>query len=99
MSTTSTSHGQLPTGWSLDGSSGSCYQNCNFTAEAEQFSQYLANTYGYDTGGLGEVVRDSPNDKFFARVDFNLGSQNSLTLRYNYIDGSNYIIGQSNDQL
>jgi outer membrane receptor protein involved in Fe transport len=85
-----------PTGYSLDGTGGSCYQGCQFTQEAAQFRQHLIDNYGYDPGGLGQVTSETPNDKIFVRVDFNLNPSNNLTLRHNYIDASNYIIRPSN---
>ncbi len=85
-----------PTGWSLDGSGGTCYQNCGFTAQAEQLRQYMISTYQYDPGGTEQVTRETPNDKIFVRFDLNLNASNNLTLRHNYIDASNYIIRPSN---
>ncbi|HSO22531.1 MAG TPA: carboxypeptidase regulatory-like domain-containing protein, partial [Chondromyces sp.] len=85
-----------PTGYSLDGTGGTCYQGCQFTEEAAQFRQHLIDNYGYDPGGLGQVTSETPNDKFFVRFDFNLNPSNNLVLRHNYIDASNFIIRPSN---
>ncbi len=85
-----------PTGWSLDGSGGACYQNCGFTAQAEQLREFMIDAYGYDPGGTEQVTRETPNDKIFVRFDLNLNASNNLTLRHNYIDASNYIIRPSN---
>lgn len=87
-----------PTGYSLDGSGGLCYQNCEFSDEAAQLRQFMIDTYSYDPGGLGQVTSETPNDKFFVRFDFNLNASNNLTLRHNYIDASNFIIRPSNSR-
>jgi hypothetical protein len=80
-----------PTGWSLDGSGGQAWQGGNFVNEAEEFRQFTQNTYGYDPGGLGQVTRETPNDKIFARIDWTINPSNTLMARYNYVDGSNII--------
>jgi hypothetical protein len=81
-----------PTGYSMDGSGGVCYLDCEYTDEAAEFRNYVIDTYGYDPGGLGQVTVEKPNDKFFVRFDFNLNASNNLTLRHNYIDASKYVI-------
>jgi hypothetical protein len=80
-----------PTGWSLDGSSGQCWQDCDFTDEAEQFRQFTQTTYGYDPGSLGQASSNRPADRFFLRFDFNLDQSNTITARYNFMDASNVI--------
>ncbi|UOR03973.1 TonB-dependent receptor [Hymenobacter aerilatus] len=42
--------------------------------------------YGYDAGATGEINRRTQSNKIFARLDFNLSENNTLTLRHNYID-------------
>jgi hypothetical protein len=47
-----------------------------------------ANTaqYGnYDVGGYGNFNRRTQSNKIFARLDFNLSENNTLTLRHNYV--------------
>ena len=47
-----------------------------------------ANTdlYGrYDVGSYGEFNRRTQSNKIFARLDFNLSENNTLTLRHNYV--------------
>ncbi|MGD9253634.1 MAG: TonB-dependent receptor, partial [Holophagae bacterium] len=85
-----------PTGFSLDGSSGQAWQGGEYTAEAEEFRQYTIATYGYDPGGLGEVTRERPSDKVFARVDWNINPSNTVYARHNFVDGSNIIIRPNN---
>jgi hypothetical protein len=82
-----------PTGWSLDGTTGECWQNCEFTEEAAELRQYMMDTYDYDPGELGEQTRSRPSDKIFLRFDWNLNQSHNFLLRYNYVDGANLING------
>jgi len=90
---TSWGHNTLdrPTGYSLDGVTGACWSNCNFVAETEELRQYTMDTYGFDPGGLGELTKETPSDKFFLRFDVNLDQSNTLIARYNYVDAGNII--------
>lgn len=56
-------------------------------AQAEEVRAYLQ-SLGYDPGGVDprDIERESLN--LFGRLDFNLGTNNRLTLRHNYIDGA-----------
>ena len=44
-------------------------------AEAQRFLDILQRRYSYNPGTLDEFIRDTKNDKVFARADFNLGQQ------------------------
>jgi hypothetical protein len=81
-----------PSGWSIDGASGQTFGgDAGVQAEAARFLSILSSRYGYDPGGTSEFVRDTPNDKFLAKLDFNLTDRHRLTLRHNYIKASNDI--------
>ena len=80
-----------PTGWSLDGTTGECWQNCDYADEAEEFRQYMIDTYDYDPGELGEQTRERPSDKIFLRFDWNLNQSHNFLLRYNYVDGAKIV--------
>ncbi|RLE17217.1 MAG: TonB-dependent receptor [Acidobacteria bacterium] len=77
-----------PTGWSIDGSTGEAFANGTLTEEAERFESIMAG-YGHDIGGFEEFTRNTDSDKFFARVDFNLGTSHNLTVRHNWVDADN----------
>ncbi len=77
-----------PSGWSLDGSSGQAFQGGSLVAEANLFRQTLIDRYGFDPGGLAEDILDDPSDKYFGRVDFNIGDSNTLTVRHNFVDAA-----------
>ncbi len=80
-----------PTGWSLDGVTGECWQNCDYTDEAAEFRQFLIDTYDYDPGGLSEQTRERPGENIILRFDWNLNQSNNFLLRYNYVDAANLI--------
>ncbi|MDX1745496.1 MAG: hypothetical protein R3324_06120, partial [Halobacteriales archaeon] len=77
-----------PSGVSADGSGG---QTFRAPAAAAEVRQILIDVYGYDPGGLGEFTELRENDKFFARLDWNVTDAHQLTLRHNYIDAANDI--------
>jgi hypothetical protein len=81
------------TGWSLDGSSGQCFANCDpfVQAQAVRFKEILQSNYGFDPGSLSELSRPTDSDRFFLRFDFNVGTQHQITARWNYVDAANLI--------
>ena len=76
-----------PTGFSVAGS------GVQFGQEAaiDRYLSILQNTYGYDVGAPAkdEFSRDTVNDKFFVRADFNVKDQHQLTIRHNFVDANN----------
>jgi len=82
-----------PSGWSLDGSGGRQFTSgsTSLVPQANLFRQTLMQRYGFDPGGLGEDTRDTPSDKFFGRLDFNISDSHQLTLRHNYVNAENDI--------
>jgi len=83
-----------PTGFSLDGASGQAFggsNNAAFQEAANTFRNSLIDRFGFDPGGFGENSRETPSDKYFARVDFNLAPSHQLTLRHNFVDADNDI--------
>lgn len=73
-----------PVGFSLDGSSGSLWNNN--LADVQTIINTLQNVYKYAPGGMGEVSKPNNSNKTFVRADFNLSSHNQLTTRVNYVD-------------
>jgi hypothetical protein len=82
---------KTPTGWSLDGTGGQAFANGDAIEEAQLFRDHLIQRYGFDPGGLGQNIRETPSDKFFGRLDFNLNPSHTLTLRHNYVKAENDI--------
>lgn len=56
------------------------------TTQAQQVADYLG-TMGYDAGGIEALNREQESTNLFGRLDFNLGQNNRLTVRHNYITG------------
>jgi hypothetical protein len=83
---------EVPTTYVIDDSGNSNdFGGANVSvADAQRFVDILKNTYGYDPGGFGEGYRkiNNDNDKLFFRLDYNISSKHRLTLRHNYINGT-----------
>jgi hypothetical protein len=78
-----------PSGYSASGTTGVAWGH---TADVQRILDIARNQYGYDAGGLDEFIRDTSNNKVFARTDFNLGTH-QLTVRHNYVDALNDLGG------
>ena len=60
--------------------------NSPVTAElAQQITNKLQNTYGYNVGEYGNYNIHANSNKIFGRLDFNLNDQTSIALRHNFI--------------
>jgi hypothetical protein len=89
-----------PDGTSADGTAGTNYVNAAQDAvcgnvpgcSAARLRQDLIDKYAYDPGGLGDIDKGTPSNLFFARFDFNAAANNNITLRHNYVKGSNDIV-------
>ncbi|MCB1032389.1 MAG: carboxypeptidase regulatory-like domain-containing protein [Acidobacteria bacterium] len=85
-----------PTGWSIDGNGGQQFGNGTLVDAANLFRQTLMDRYGFDPGSLSQDTLDTPSDKYFGRLDFNLSASHNLTLRHNFVDAGNDINNPSN---
>jgi hypothetical protein len=76
---------KTPAGWSADGSSGQKFIVPQ--ADLDRALSILKTKYGYDPslGGnpLGEFTRETPSNKYFVRLDFNLSDRHRLIVRNN----------------
>ena len=54
-------------------------------ATAQTIRDYTLATYGYDVGSYEGLNLKRENDKYFARLDWNITDKHQLTLRHNYI--------------
>ncbi len=52
---------------------------------AQAVSDTLRSRYNYDPGSYGELFNERRSDKFFVRVDFNLGQNHQLIVRDNLV--------------
>jgi hypothetical protein len=61
----------------------------------KKFVDILKNQYGYDPGSYNPFTDKTKNQKFFARLDWNLSDQHRVTFRYNYTKGADDNIPQT----
>ncbi|HEX3582627.1 MAG TPA: TonB-dependent receptor [Thermoanaerobaculia bacterium] len=54
----------------------------------QDVEDFVKSKYNIDLGGTGDISSKVNNNLLFGRFDFNLGSQNNLTLRHNYVYGT-----------
>ena len=52
---------------------------------AQQISNKLQNSYGYNVGGYGDYNIHANSNKVFARLDWNVNDKTSIALRHNFI--------------
>lgn len=52
---------------------------------------FITSKYGYDPGNFGAINNENKSTSLFGRLDWNINEKNTLTLRHNYVDGSNDI--------
>jgi hypothetical protein len=59
-------------------------------ADAQRFRDIMINKYSYDPAGFSAGYRDmaSDNSKIFVRLDYNISDKHRLTLRHNYVTGT-----------
>ena len=53
-------------------------------SDLETISNFVRNTYGYNTGSWTSFPADESNYKLLARLDWNISDMHHLALRYNY---------------
>ncbi len=51
----------------------------------DSVSKYLQDTYGYETGPYQGYSNDKNNDKFFARIDWNIAQNHKINFRYSSV--------------
>jgi len=54
--------------------------------EMEMMSDYLRETYGYETGPYQGYSFESPGKKFLARIDWNINANHKFNVRYSYME-------------
>ena len=57
-------------------------------AVMDQIRQRMIDSYGYDPGPYEGYFFHTDNDKLIAKLDWNIKTDQTLTLRYNYLDAS-----------
>lgn len=78
---------ERPTGFSV----GAGGQQFRQPAEFNRFIEILSSRYGYTPGDNpgAEFARQTSNDKYFVRTDFNVAKGHQLIVRHNFVDAYN----------
>jgi hypothetical protein len=63
----------------------------------QSLRNFLTETYGFDPGSFGAINNENKSVSLFARLDWNINEKHTLTLRHNYVDGSNDIRSRNVD--
>lgn len=58
--------------------------------DLKRVSDFVRSKYGYETGSYTSFPADESNDKFLARIDWNITNQHRLALRYNYTKNTSW---------
>ncbi|MGD9899506.1 MAG: TonB-dependent receptor [Calditrichaceae bacterium] len=69
---------------SRPGLSGSNVSNV-LASDLDVVSERLQDVYGYETGAYENYIHETQNDKFLAKLDWNINANHSASLRYNYL--------------
>jgi outer membrane receptor protein involved in Fe transport len=64
-------------------------------ATLETLRQFMINTWKYDPGSYGAINNENKSTSVFARIDWNINEKNTLTIRHNYVDGSNDVLSRT----
>jgi hypothetical protein len=56
------------------------------TVVANRLMTVLNSQYGYNSGGFGTRTSEQPSNKLFARLDWNISQDHTVTLRHNLVD-------------
>lgn len=54
----------------------------------EEIQTIAQEQYGYDPGGYSLLTQEQDNNKFLAKLDWNISDDHKLTLRHNYVNAS-----------
>ncbi|MDB5223525.1 MAG: TonB-dependent receptor [Chitinophagaceae bacterium] len=55
----------------------------------EMIKNFMLKNYGFDLGSYGAINNENQSTSLFGRIDWNISSKHKLTLRHNYVNGSN----------
>ena len=79
-----------PTGVSAGGDTPVQFVNA---AQAARVAEVLRTRYNFEAGSLNDIQIATVSDSYFARMDWNAGSNNQVTLRHNYVDAGRDVPG------
>jgi hypothetical protein len=68
-------------------------------SDLDQLSNYLSTNFGYDTGGYEGYNFSVPGKKYLFRTDYNLNSENRISVRYMHLDSSTDVLVSDSSSL
>ncbi len=84
----------IPTYWhpdaTGDGADSKTYTSRTTVADMEMISKYVMGKYGYDTGSATNYPGGITNNKYLARLDWNINQDHHLALRFNHTNNSRW---------
>ena len=69
---------------STPGASGANVSNVS-ASDLEEIKNTLNSVYGYETGAYDNYNHQTENEKFLAKIDWNINQDHDLSFRYNYL--------------
>ena len=55
--------------------------------------------WSYDPGAYNGFSKEKTSNAFFARIDWNINDKNKLTIRHNYVKGSNFVFSDGTSSM
>ena len=84
----------IPTYWHPDltggGADNKTYTSRTTLEDMQMISQFVKNKYGYDTGSPTDYPGDIVNNKYLARLDWNINQNHHLAVRFNHTNNSRW---------
>ena len=84
----------IPTYWHPDatgeGADSKTYTSRTTVSDMEMISKFVKDKYGYDTGSATAYPGGIKNNKYLARLDWNITQSHHLALRFNHTNNSKY---------
>ena len=84
----------IPTYWHPDltgeGADSKTYTSRTTLEDMQMISQFVKNKYGYDTGSATNYPGDIVNNKYLARLDWNINQNHHLAVRFNHTNNSKW---------
>ena len=85
----------VPTYWHPDatgeGADSKTYTSRTLLSDMNMISEYVKNIYGYDTGSANSYPGGITNNKYLARLDWNITNNHHLALRFNHTNNEKWM--------
>ncbi len=84
----------IPTYWhpdaTGDGANQKTYTSRTTVSDMEMISKFVMDKYGYDTGSATDYPGGIKNNKYLARIDWNITQNHHLAVRFNHTNNTKY---------